>query len=165
MTHPVGFSQSSPSVAAVVGSLDKSLSCFGAHIMPQAHRVEILGVRLSEPCIAAARSPPYLVAHCSNQSVPAPLHNGHGSHDLTSSTCASLLSKTFSHFSCFIGSLFCRGCAGLEGGYNQAAERVLEEEQWSQAKTHHHVQACHHKLQWKDCAWIFLLNLHAMLCS
>ena len=45
VTHPVGFNQSSPSVAAVVGSLDRYLSCFGARIMLQGHRVELLTVR------------------------------------------------------------------------------------------------------------------------
>ena len=45
MTHPVGFNQSSPSVAAVVGSLDRHLSIFGARILLQPHRVEIIMVR------------------------------------------------------------------------------------------------------------------------
>ncbi|CAL8468702.1 g8242 [Coccomyxa elongata] len=42
VTHPVGFNPNSPSVAAVVGSLDRYLSCFGAQILLQGHRVELL---------------------------------------------------------------------------------------------------------------------------
>ena len=48
VTHPVGFNQNSPSVAAVVGSLDRQLSCFGSQILPQGHRVELLLVRTAE---------------------------------------------------------------------------------------------------------------------
>ncbi len=149
MTHHVGFSHSSPSVAAVVGSLDESLSCCGAHITPQAHRFEILGVRLSEPCIPAARSAPTLV--CTAQiSARLPLLFITSMADMISQVwhVPHCLSRTCLHFSCFIAWMFCWGCAGLEGGDNQAAERTLEEQSWSQAKAHHHVQICHHKLQW-----------------
>ncbi len=55
VTHPVGFNPNSPSVAAAVGSLDPYLSCFGAQIMLQGHRVELLLVRHSCFCIRQER--------------------------------------------------------------------------------------------------------------
>ncbi|KAK9915065.1 hypothetical protein WJX75_004310 [Coccomyxa subellipsoidea] len=42
VSHPVSFNQSSPSVAAVVGSLNNSLCTYGAEIMLQGARVEII---------------------------------------------------------------------------------------------------------------------------
>ena len=45
VTHPVGFNTASPSVAAVVGSLDRALSQYASEILLQGHRVELITVR------------------------------------------------------------------------------------------------------------------------
>ena len=47
MTHPLGFSHSEPSVAALVGSLDKECSQFASRVWLQGHRIEMLQVRLT----------------------------------------------------------------------------------------------------------------------
>ena len=45
MTHPLGFSHSEPSVAALVGSLDKECSQFASRVWLQGHRIEMLQAR------------------------------------------------------------------------------------------------------------------------
>ena len=47
MTHPLGFSHSEPSVAALVGSLDKECSQFASRVWLQGHRIEMLQVGAS----------------------------------------------------------------------------------------------------------------------
>ena len=51
VTHPTGFNPASPSVAAVVGSMDANMSRFASQIMLQGHRVEIITVR-SRPVLS-----------------------------------------------------------------------------------------------------------------
>ena len=46
MTHPLGFSHSEPSVAALVGSLDKECSQFASRVWLQGHRIEMLQVHI-----------------------------------------------------------------------------------------------------------------------
>ncbi|KAK9837636.1 hypothetical protein WJX74_001800 [Apatococcus lobatus] len=42
VTHPMGFSESEPSIAAVVGSMDRYLSRYAAEVQLQPHRLEII---------------------------------------------------------------------------------------------------------------------------
>jgi Piwi domain len=42
VTHPMGFNETEPSIAAVVGSLDGTCSRFASRIRIQGHRVEII---------------------------------------------------------------------------------------------------------------------------
>jgi hypothetical protein len=44
VTHPIGFNPASPFVAAMVGSMDCSLSRFAAEIMLQGNQVEVITV-------------------------------------------------------------------------------------------------------------------------
>ena len=44
VTHPLGFSHSEPSVAAMVGSLDRDCGQFASHVWLQGHRIEMLQV-------------------------------------------------------------------------------------------------------------------------
>ncbi len=46
VTHPTTFSETEPSIASVVGSLDPAVAHYAARIMIQGHRVEIISVRL-----------------------------------------------------------------------------------------------------------------------
>ena len=46
VTHPMGFSETEPSIAAVVGSLDRFCSRYAAEVLLQGHRVEIIQARL-----------------------------------------------------------------------------------------------------------------------
>ena len=46
MTHPLGFSHSEPSVAALVGSLDRDCGQFASHVWLQGHRIEMLQARI-----------------------------------------------------------------------------------------------------------------------
>ena len=47
VTHPLGFDQSEPSIAAVVGSMDAKCSRYSAEVQLQGHRVEIIQVLTS----------------------------------------------------------------------------------------------------------------------
>ncbi|KAK9840859.1 hypothetical protein WJX84_012195 [Apatococcus fuscideae] len=42
VTHPMGFSESQPSIAAVVGSMDRYISRYAAQVQLQPHRLEII---------------------------------------------------------------------------------------------------------------------------
>lgn len=44
----MGFSETEPSIAAVVGSLDRFCSRYAAEVLLQGHRVEIIQARMSK---------------------------------------------------------------------------------------------------------------------
>lgn len=68
VSHPLGFNQTEPSIAAVVGSMDAKCSRYSAEVQLQGHRVEIIQVRLPQKmeyitlplvlCIASKRKQP-----------------------------------------------------------------------------------------------------------
>ena len=45
VTHPMGFSETEPSIVAVVGSLDRFCLRYAAEVLLQGHRVEIIQAR------------------------------------------------------------------------------------------------------------------------
>ncbi len=51
----MGFSETEPSIAAVVGSLDRYCSRYAAEVLLQGHRVEIIQARPARPfqCLSA----------------------------------------------------------------------------------------------------------------
>ena len=45
VTHPTSFSETEPSIASVVASMDAATACYLTRTMIQGHRVEVIPVR------------------------------------------------------------------------------------------------------------------------